>query len=160
MDWRKHLRGRPALVAGGLGVVLTFLVTVGKMVEPRVLLMRYLLNAAVFYALGVAAAWMWERLTSSLEEGGVSGPATPSESPAVPETSETSEMPEAPVGKAEEGGAEPLAEEGAAEVQATAAKTSPHTDFEIRDEYIVIKDRKIPNDPKLMAQAIKTKIAE
>ena len=39
-------------------------------------------------------------------------------------------------------------------------RTPYENKFEIRDDFILINDKKIPNDPKMMAAAIKSKLSE
>jgi hypothetical protein len=159
----KFLLHKAAFISAGAGILLTFLLTVGKIIEPGILLGRYVVNIAIFYLLGAGIPWAWQKFIepvlnapeksefegmSSADSASDFASKGPSSDAYVPSngsaSSEAVETVSAPSDSA----------------SAVPAKGKAHTDFEIQDDFIIIKDKKLPNDPKLMAEAIKTKLAE
>jgi len=166
------LKSRLALIFAAIGLVLTFFITVGKLITPGSLVLRYLVNIALFYGVGVGLDYFFRKYavpalkqeadakndlsavlsTERRQEAGkgarldltVDGPVDASGAPSQPPAEG------APGGEAGETGGE----------KAGTNPLGPHKDFEIQDEFIIINDKKMKNDPKLMASAIKTKLGE
>jgi hypothetical protein len=170
------LKSRFALIFAAVGLVLTFVITVGKLIDPGVLIIRYVINIALFFFIGLGAEFIYRRHLL---------PALKQEEEQKAELSDilsTSRKDQSGKGNkldlTVDGPIDPLSEVSApaaavaAPGQQTAGAESgdgkgpgpnplgPHKDFEIHDDFIVINDKKMRNDPKLMASAIKTKLEE
>jgi len=164
----KYLKNKIAIVMACAGFVLTFFFTVGKIIEPFILLIRYVINILIFYLLGVAIPWIWDKFVLPIVENPVNENITTEKKVDLTETVEQNYN-DASVLKPEdvtetvnqnqnvEGVTEEVTQN---DTESIKKSYSPSKDFEIQDEFIIIKDKKLPNDPKLMAQAIKTKLSE
>ena len=168
------LKSRFALIFAAVGLVLTFVITVGKLIDPGVLFIRYVINIALFFFIGLGMEFFYRRHLLPVLNRGEEQKTEPSD---ILSTSRKDER-----GKGNrldltvDGPVDPASGVSASAVmtpgqQMTGAESGdgkgpgpnplgPHKDFEIHDDFIVINDKKMRNDPKLMASAIKTKLEE
>lgn len=167
------LKSKTALVFAAVGLVLTFVITVGKVIAPGALVARYLVNTALFYGMGLGVVYLFRRyllpVLKQAEEQktelsdilSASRTEAPGKGGRLDLTVDGPAVPSSPAAEgAPADGAPAEAAAGADAKDPAKNPLGPHTDFEIRDDFIVINDKKMPNDPKLMASAIKTKLEE
>ncbi len=187
------MKSRIGLILAAVALVLTLLLTMGKVIESGVVFRRIIINSIVFYLIGLGLELFYKKYLLGIikEPEGQPSRADMSESeldsiindPASQGVSKGSTL-DLQVGGGDdlesEIGFAPLAdlpepeqipakniEEQPSKPDAVADRVPGkksavpfQNKFEIRDDFIFINDKKIPNDAKMMAEAIKTKLAE
>jgi uncharacterized protein (UPF0147 family) len=188
------MKSRLGLILAGSAVVLTLLLTAGKVIETEVVIRRVIVNVILFYLIGIGLELFYKKyllgiikesegdpsrvsMSDSDLESIVNDPnVSPSEKGinldfkvgdedltadlAIPLSDEATSQNQEPASATQEEGSSKL-DAMADKVAGTSKKSVPFENkFEVRDDFILINDKKIPNNAKLMAEAIKTKLSE
>ena len=155
--------------------VLTFIITRGKIIEGAVIFRRMFFNAVIFFIIGTGLQFLYQKffVKEPETEDQASDKDTEKKDIADENTSHgasldvtvgdddlTAEV----VGRVSEDnpGETQTSETSGNYVPPPPKKTSMSDDgkAKVDGDFIVYDDKKIPNDPKLIAQAIKTKLAD
>ena len=172
------MKSRLGLILCGIGLVLALVVTANPMIEHK--FVRILAISGVFYLIGLGLDIFYRKFIAPVmkePEGDpaqarmgdsemnslVNNPSTSSESKGGRFDFKVGSDGDAPLAEAMpgSGSAAPSKLEEMADKVSGKVRTTPYGDkFEVRDDFILINDKKIPNDPKMMADAIKTKLSE
>ena len=167
------------LYLAGLAFVLTFIVTRGKIIEGSVVFRRMIVNTIVFFVIGVGVEFFYNKYFLKMTETSEEDEAEAEENfdaAASPEEQKGSALditvgedstPEIAPSSEEDTSPEPYIESSAPSAETVAPQPPPpkHTSVasngkaKVEGDFIVYDDKKIPNDPKLIAQAIKTKLS-
>lgn len=188
------MKSRLGLILAGSAVVLTLLLTAGKVIETEVIIRRVIVNTILFYLIGLGLQFFYNKyllgiikepegepakanmsdseLDSIVNDPGLASPNKGAKLDFKVGDSDMMDDIAIPVAMEEtsqnQGSANANRDEGPSKLDAmadkvagTAKKSTPFENkFEVRDDFILINDKKIPNNTKLMAEAIKTKLSE
>lgn len=162
------MKSKIGLYLSVFAVILTFVLTRGKIITGNVLFRRLLINAGVFYALGLGLEKMYHLFFVPLmhkedaedesgESVGRSLDATVGEEDDGSPLQPVAEGDEEIAGSLQNNEQEPY---DPGQDAPSRPPYDPDQKVRVKGDYIYFDDKKMPNDAKLMAEAIKTKLAE
>ncbi len=182
------MKSRLGLILCGIGLVLALVVTADPMIENKIV--RILVICAVFYGIGLGLDIFYKKFILKImkEQDGDPAKANMGEDelnslihdPSSQDAHKGGSF-DFKVGDEGDLGMASLMEESKVSTPINASspvvsskleemadkvanpgqKRTPYENkFEVHDDFILINDKKIPNDPKMMAAAIKSKLAE
>jgi hypothetical protein len=172
------MKSRTGLILGLLAAVLIFILSITQIIEAGTVILRVLIVFALAYAMGLGLDFFFKKyIAKALENNEHLGTAE-EDSVANVSRSEVS-MPEPgklkgrkvdfKVGSTEDSAelasmaTDPSAKEsssGSAAEGVARPRTVLEKRFEVNDKFILIDDKKLANNPELLASAIKTKMEE
>jgi len=165
------------LYFGAFALVLTFIITRGKMIEGAVVFWRIVINVVLSFFLGTGLEFLYNKYLVTSDKKDDSETIESSKS-AVLETSNEkandekgsslditvgdSDLADSITNKEEETASVQDEQKNNSFVPPPAKKKTSVDDGKahVDGDFIVLENAKIPNDPKLMAQAIKTKLSD